>query len=315
MDRVRVVAVESERDRLERRRGAGDRDQRAGVAIGRATSASSRTRSTALANRPTISGATADRSRRSVPSDGRFPSAWIACSALTRSRRRRTRWNRRRCRAPGTATARSTDRARGSPRGTTDPASRSPLITSSSLPAELADRRANSSRFAASRTALVAATADAVDVQCACTPAEASEHVDRAAKRLGIETPVRSTPWPSRVMTMSRASSVGSPPASAGGSTTSSRMELVPWSIAATRPAAHPRGRVPPVPRPTAPRGRPRRQVERVVRVQALHTARVPPTPPSSNAAGRSAARSSAYDRCASSNAWANARSAPLRAR
>ena len=186
--------------------------------------------------------------------------------------RRRTRWNRHRCRAPGTADGAVDGSSPWVPPRNDSPASRSPLITSSSLPASSRTAAANSSRFAASRTALVAATRmrSACSARARRQKRASTSTVRRSAS--GSRRPVRSTPWPSRVMTMSRASSVGSPPASAGGSTTSSRIEFVPWSIAATRPsrssawigstcsATHAADRVDAA-----------RQVERVVGVQALH--------------------------------------------
>src|SRR5690606_33566378 len=56
----------------------------------------------------------------------------------------------------------------------------------------------------------------------------------------GASLPVRSTPWPSRTTSIRRTTSVSTPPET---SATSSRMELVPQSMAATRvmaSACHP---------------------------------------------------------------------------
>ena len=86
----------------------------------------------------------------------------------------------------------------------------------------------------------------------------------------GRAGPCDRRPCPSRVITMSRASSVGASGAAAPGSSTSSRHEFVPWSMAATAPRALGVDRL-------DPRGHPRAhgipaagEVVGVVRVEAF---------------------------------------------
>ena len=112
-------------------------------------------------------------------------------------------------------------------------ASRSPSITSGSIPTRSRTARRNSSRLAASRTADVAP----IRIRSACRARArlANRAIVSLARSIaaGSSAPVSSTPWPSRVITMSRASSMG--PTPGRGSRTSRRVEFVPWSIAAIR--------------------------------------------------------------------------------
>ena len=110
-------------------------------------------------------------------------------------------------------------------------------------------------------------------------------------------------------MTMSRASSVGSPPASAArlDHEQPDRVRALVDRGDATGPLLRV-DRAPPAPRPTGrsdrrrPPGGTRSARAGTSRRDACRRRRRPP-----RASGRSAARSSAYDRCAASNAWANA--------
>ncbi len=115
-------------------------------------------------------------------------------------------------------------------------ASRSPVMTSSSEPACARTAASSSSRFEASRTAAVAETR----IRSACRARARRQYRARTstvrASASGSIRPVRSTPWPIRVITMSRANS--SRPRSSPGpaEATSNRIELVPRSTTPTRP-------------------------------------------------------------------------------
>ena len=115
-------------------------------------------------------------------------------------------------------------------------ASRSPAMTSKSEPACVRTATSSSSRLEASRTAAVAETR----MRSACRARARRQYRCRISTVLasasGSMRPVRSTPSPIRVMTMSRANS--SRPWSSDGpaEATSSRIELVPRSTTPTRP-------------------------------------------------------------------------------
>ena len=87
----------------------------------------------------------------------------------------------------------------------------------------------NASRFAASRTALVAPTTIRVAPSARARRAYLVSTASTRASASGSSRPLASTPCPSRVITRSRASSTGGSPAAS----TNSRVEFVPWSIAA----------------------------------------------------------------------------------
>ena len=275
MDRLRVVAIESERDRLERGRGAGDGHERARITDRERPPPLRPARRRSATRGGRAPPAPADRSRRTARSAGRSPSA--SRSRVRRGpahARRRTRWNHRRCRAPGTAAVPIDGSSPWVPPRNDSPASRSPLITSSSLPASSRTAATNSSRFAASRTALVAATRMRSDVQRACSAREASEHVDGAAERLGIERA-----RPIDALTEARDDHVAG---ELGRFAAGRRRRLhheQPDRVGslvdrghATRPLVGVDG-LRRAPRPTGRPGRAARQMERVVRVQALHPA------------------------------------------
>ena len=133
--------------------------------------------------------------------------------------RRRARSSHRRCRAPGTAAGRTTDRARGSP-----PEERQSRLALARDHLELgAGVLADRGRvpLAVRRIADGARRRDAdplrVQRSGSARVRERGPSIVRS-NASGSNLPVRSTPRPRRVMTRSRASSVGSPPAAAGGS-------------------------------------------------------------------------------------------------
>ena len=123
-------------------------------------------------------------------------------------------------------------------------ASRSPLITSGSTPSRSRTPSKNASRFFASREAEVATKW----IRSVGTPAAVinSAYASTAAKvranASGWNSPVASTPWPSRTISVRRSRSIRPPPSA--GSAISNRMELVPQSIAATVRCDSPTGSV-----------------------------------------------------------------------
>ena len=228
VDRLGVVAIEAERDRLERRRGPGHGDQRARVAdghvrlgviehlvdrdlelrelVGRRRVVTHEPLGQANAAHPR-----GDRVFRAARLGADDELGGPAADVEHQVRRRRGRGSSR-CVPP------RNDR----------PASRSPLITSSSLPVQLEDGRGELLAVLRVADGARGRHADAFRVQ---GPGPAAKRASTSTVRWsasGSIRPVRSTPWPSRVMTMSRASSVGSSPSRNAGSTTSSRIEFVP---------------------------------------------------------------------------------------
>ena len=113
-------------------------------------------------------------------------------------------------------------------------ASSAPLSTSGSMPSTPATPWTKSAAFAASRVALVATirTASAERPPMILAYPRSAPSVRCSAS--GASRPVESTPWPSRTICIRRSTSV-SRPAPGSTSATSSRSELVPQSMAATR--------------------------------------------------------------------------------
>ncbi len=138
-------------------------------------------------------------------------------------------------------------------------ASSVPSTTSGPWPRTSTTMSSKSERLAASRVALVATIRTAVAPRFRAWAAYSTRTVRVRSMASGASRPVASTPCPRRTTSIRRSRSVCAP--SAGTSATSSRMELVPQSIEATRVMRRPlraarRGRRPTTPPSPRPRGR-----------------------------------------------------------
>ena len=174
-------AVEAERDRLERRRGPGHGDQRARVADRHV-----RPRRRRAPRRPRSRAA---RARRATEGrDARTARSGARCPSASRSRAPRGPARRPTTNSVEPPPMSSTRYGGGAGRGSSPcvpprndrPASRSPLITSSSLPRESADGRGELLAVLRVADGARGRDADALGVQGAGAAAEASEHLDRA---------------------------------------------------------------------------------------------------------------------------------------
>ena len=131
-------------------------------------------------------------------------------------------------------------------------ASSSPVSSSGAKPSTSVASRKNSSRFAASRAALVAVARVRVTWCASIASRYSCSTTSVRSIASGANERAASTPWPRRVMRIRR-SIVFMGPSAASRSATSRRTEFVPMSTAATRlTACRARG----APRPSAPPGR-----------------------------------------------------------